>query len=114
MNSVTLILLGSLTVTAYRPVAEQTKPECTNRDHCHTSIDENTNELGVAASQDLIKSGRLHYHDVIWIPGIGYRIVFDTMNARHKNSIDVFVYSKDEERKMGTRHLNVYRLTEPK
>lgn len=105
-----LLLLGVLTVTAYRAVPEQTKPECRSNHECQTSVGENVNELGVAASQDLLASGKVRYGDVVYIPGIGNRIVFDTTNARLRNTFDVFVYSKDEEKAMGVRHLNVYRM----
>ncbi len=113
MTTIELVLIGTMTITAYRPVAWQTKPQCTNRSDCRTSIGENVSELGVAVSQDLLRSKRVKYGDVLWIPGIGYRKVFDTMNARHKNSVDIFVYEKWEEHKIGTRHLKIYRIGEP-
>lgn len=105
-----LVLLGLLTVTSYRPVPEQTKPNCKNRHECETSIGENVSELGVAVSPDLLASGRVHYRDCVYIPGIGYRIVDDTTNKRLYNTVDVFVYEKDEERAFGVRRLKVYVL----
>ena len=105
-----LILLGILTVTAYRLVPEQTKPECVNRSHCTTANGENVSELGVAVSQDFIKSGAIHYGDVLCIDGYGCRIVNDTTNIRHHKCLDLFVYTKNEEHKVGTRHLKVWVL----
>jgi 3D (Asp-Asp-Asp) domain-containing protein len=108
-----LILLGMLTVTAYRPVPWQTKPECKNRHSCETSIGDNVNETGLAVSQDLLESGAVHYGDVLYIPGIGFRICNDTMARRNRKAVDIFVYEKNEERKIGIRHLNVWVLTQP-
>lgn len=102
------ILLGILTVTSYRPVAEQTKPECTSRYHCTTSIDDGVTKFGVAVSQDLLKAGRVHYGDVLWIDGFGYRIVNDCMNARIKNAVDMMVFTRNEEKRVGTRTIKVY------
>ncbi len=107
------VLIGTMTITSYRAVPAQTKPTCKSRDACHTSIDENVNELGCAVSQDLLASGKVHYHDVLWIPGAGYRIVFDTMHPRIHNSIDVFVYSRAEEVKFGVKHLRVWVVATP-
>lgn len=118
-----LIVLGVLTVTSYRPVAEQTRPECTSRFHCTTSIDDGVTKFGVAVSQDLLKSGRVHYGDILWVDGFGYRVVNDCMGlVRHQggkvvpitNSIDLMVFTRDEEKAIGTRHKKVLIFTEPK
>jgi 3D (Asp-Asp-Asp) domain-containing protein len=109
MNPHVLItLLGSLTITSYRAVPEQTTPTCKDRYHCTTSIGENVSELGCAISQDLLKSGKVHYHDIIIIDGFAPRIVDDTMNPRIHNSIDLFVYTKDEERRINVQHKRVW------
>jgi 3D (Asp-Asp-Asp) domain-containing protein len=110
---VKLILIGTLTATSYRPVPAQTKKECVNRDKCRTSIDENVSELGVAVSQDLLASGQVHYRDVLFIDGIGYRIVNDCLNARIHNAIDIFVYTRAEEKAFGVRHLKVWVIGQP-
>lgn len=102
------ILLGTLTATSYRPVVQQTKPECTSRDHCHTANDENVSQLGVAVSQDFLDSGALHYGDCLYIDGVGFRLVNDCLNRRHKRSVDVFVYTLAQEKKFGVRHLKVW------
>lgn len=107
------VLLGVLTATSYRPVPAQTKPECTGRHHCETAIGENVSELGVAVSQDLLGSGAVHYRDVLFIDGVGYRIVNDCLNARFRNAIDVFVYTQDEEKAFGTKHLKVWLISKP-
>jgi 3D (Asp-Asp-Asp) domain-containing protein len=105
-----LILLGVLVVTSYRPVPEQTKPECQGRYRCETSTGENVSELGVAVSRDLLATHRVNYGDVVYIPTVGFRIVNDTMAIRHRNAVDVFVYTKAEERRFGVRHLKIYKL----
>lgn len=103
-----LLLLGVLTVTSYRPIPAQTKPECTSRDHCRTSIDDGVTKFGLAVSQDLLKDGRLHYGDAVYVDGYGWRIVNDCMNARHRNSVDLMVMTKAEERAVGVRKLKVW------
>lgn len=105
-----IVLLGVLTVTSYRPTPAQTKPECRDRFHCTTSIDDGITMYGVAASQDLLKSGRLHYGDVVYIEGYGYRIVNDTMNARHTESLDMLVFTRDQEKAVGVRKIKIYKL----
>ena len=103
-----LILLGTLTITSYRAVPAQTKPTCTDRHHCETSTGENVSELGVAVSQDLLLSGKVRYGDIVCVSGYPCRIVFDTMAAKNKNAVDLFVYTKAEERAVGVRHLKVW------
>lgn len=108
------ILLGTMTVTSYQAIPAQTKPECKNRFECTTSIDDGITMYGAAASQDLLKSGRLHYGDVIDVPGFGKRVINDCMNIRHKNAIDLLVFSYQEEKRVGVRHLPVYKIGERK
>ena len=69
--------------------------------------------FGVAASQDLLHSGKVHYGDVLFVEGYGYRVVNDTMNTRIHNAVDMMVFTKSEERRIGVRHLNVYVLSQP-
>lgn len=97
------ILLGVLTVTSYRPVASQTDSSPT-----WTSIGDRTTKFGCAVSQDLLKSGAVHYGDVLYIEGYGKRVVNDTMNKRHTNHVDLLVFTHGEEKVIGTRHLKVY------
>lgn len=104
------LLLGVLTMTSYQPKPEQTKPTCIDRFHCTTSIDDGITKFGVAVSQDMLASGTLHYGDVLYIPGYGYRVVNDTMNIRHKRCIDLMVFTRGEEKAVGVRRLNVYKI----
>lgn len=108
-----LVLLGVMQITSYRPVPEQTKPECTNRNHCRTSIGENFSEIGIAASQDLLKSGRVHYNDCVYIEGYGFHVIDDTMANRITGAFDLPVYTRLEEKKIGVRHLKVWLIERP-
>lgn len=103
-----LVLLGALQVTSYQPIPAQTKPECVNRHQCETSIGDGITKYGVAVSQDLLKAGKVHYGDALYIPGYGWRIVNDCMNKRHINAVDLMVFTRAEEKAVGVRHLNVY------
>ncbi len=108
-----MVLLGTLTLTSYQPIPAQTKPTCLNRHQCDTSIGDGITMYGAAASQDLLKSGRLHYGDIIYVPGFGYRVINDCMAARHKNAIDLLVFTYSEEKRVGVRHIKIYRMGEP-
>jgi 3D (Asp-Asp-Asp) domain-containing protein len=108
-----VLLLGILTATSYRPVPAQTKPTCLDRHHCETANGENVSELGVAVSQDFLNSGVLHYGDCLYIDGVGFRLVNDCLNSRYRKSVDVFVYTRREERQFGVRHLKVWLVKPP-
>ena len=103
-----LVLLGMLQVTSYRPIPAQTKPECRNRHACETSIGDGITRYGVAVSQDLLESGVVHYGDVLYVEDYGWRIVNDAMGPKARNAIDLMVFTRDEEKAVGVRHLNVY------
>ena len=103
-----------VTLTSYQPIPAQTKPDCHDRHNCETSIGDGITMYGAAVSQDLLRSGRVHYGDILYVPGFGYKVVNDCMNARLKNSIDLLVFTKEKEKKVGVRHLIVYVLGEPK
>lgn len=108
------VLLSSFTmVTAYRPVPEQTKPECAGRHHCETSIGENVSMLGAAVSPDLLASGKVRYRDVLFIPGVGYRIVNDCTHPRLRNTVDVFVYTLAQERALKPHRSAVHVIRTP-
>ena len=62
---------------------------------------------GAAVSPDLLLSGEACYGDALVIPGIGIRIVNDTTNKRLKNTVDIFVDTKEQEHRIGVRHLKV-------
>lgn len=103
-----LILIGTLTVTSYRPTPAQTRPECVDRYHCDTANGDGITMYGVAVSGDYLDSGELKYGDVLFVPGFGMRVVNDRMGDRAKHSIDLLVFTKAQERKVGTRHEKVY------
>lgn len=92
-------------LTGYQPVSKQTDSSPT-----WTSIGDRTTKFGVAVSQDLLADGRVKYGDVLYIPGFGYRVVNDCMNARHRNRVDILVFTQAEEKKVGVRKITVYKL----
>lgn len=98
----------AVTLTSYQPIPEQTDGSPT-----WTSIGDRTSKFGCAVSQDLLRSGRVSYGDVLLIDGFGYRIVNDTMNARIRNGVDLLVFTHAEEKKIGVRHVTVHVLRRP-
>lgn len=105
-----VVLIGTVTLTSYQPLPAQTKPSCLNRHQCETSIGDGITQFGAAVSQDLLKSGVVHYGDVLSIEGVGMRVVNDTMNKRHKKCVDLLVFSYAEEKKVGVQHRRVWVL----
>ena len=101
----TLTFISSMTVTSYRSVPAQT-----DSSPYITSIGEKVNKSGVAASQDLLKAGTLKYGDIIYVEGYGLKVVNDTMHPRMTNHIDMWVKTKAEEHKVGTRTLRIYKI----
>ena len=101
MNGIALaaIFVGNLTLTSYRSVPSQTKP----KDCEWTSIGDRVCRDGVAVSQDLLESGRVRYGDWIYIEGVGLKRINDTMNRRHREHVDVWVRTLDEERAFHSR-----------
>ncbi len=97
----TVIFLGALVVTSYRSVPGQTdsSPD-------FTSIGERCNPHGVAVSQDLlaVNGGPLHYGDTLFIEGVGWRVVNDTMNARWKKRLDIWVPDYESEHRFYQRY----------
>lgn len=106
----TATLLGSMIVTSYRSVPEQT-----DNSPFITSIGEHVCKDGVAASQDLLLSGKVKYGDWVYIEEIGFKRINDTMNKRHVNRMDVWVGSFKEEKafheRFGNRKLKIYLIT---
>lgn len=121
-----IVVLSSLTVTSYQPIPAQTKPECRDRYHCTTSIDDGVTMFGAAVSQDLLRSGAAKYGDVLNVPGFGLRVVNDVMGPTRcvkrnvggqcvkrvpqTRAIDLMVFSYEEEHRVGVRHLSVTRI----
>lgn len=96
-------------MTAYRSVKAQT-----DSSPWITSIGERVHPHGVAISQDLLKrfGGPLNYGDLIYIEDVGFKIVNDVMNPRHKNRFDIWVATQDKEkefhRKFKDRKLKIW------
>ncbi len=90
------VLLGTMTATSYRSVPSQT-----DNTPFHTSTGEHVHPHGIAVSRDLLArwGGPLHYGDLVYIEGVGTKIVFDTMNERHKQHLDVWVPTLQDEQK---------------
>ncbi len=62
-------------------------------------------------SQDMLHDGRVKYGDILYIEGYGARVVNDCMNKRHKNKVDLLVFTTKEEHAIGIRHnVKVWRL----
>ena len=100
-----IVLLGTMTVTAYRPVPSQTDSTPT-----YTSINDRTTKFGIAVSQDLLESGEIQYGDVLKVDGLGLRIVNDTMARRHTRSVDLLVLTREEEKRVGIRRCKIWRI----
>lgn len=98
--TVIALLIGSMTLTSYRSVPQQT-----DETPFHTSIGERVSVRGCAVSRDLLKrwGGPLNYGDLIYIEGTGYRFVNDCMAARHKRAVDVWVETYKDEKEFGVR-----------
>lgn len=106
MNLVlTTVLLGSMALTSYRSVPNQT-----DSSPYITSIGERTNPSGVAVSRDLLTrwGGPLNYGDYLYIEGVGIKRVNDCMHERHVKSIDVWVNTYKEEKDFGVRKGRVW------
>ena len=87
-----------LTVTSYRPIPAQTDSSPNWTSTGSPAV------MGIcAASRDLLSDGRLHYGDIVEVPKLGVYKVMDTMNKRHKNHIDILVYTVTQERIVGWR-----------
>ncbi len=99
--------LGEFYVTAYRSLSKYT-----DNSPYWSSIGVRTNPWMVAVSPDWLKDKRLNYHDVVFIAGVGFKVVGDCMNSRHKNRFDVWVASyaeeKDFDKKFRGKKLKVY------
>lgn len=99
MNQTSLALIvlfvGNLHTTSYRSVPNQTDDS-----PFYTSNGERCNVNGVAVSRDLLNrwGGPLHYGDMLYINGIGWKKVNDVMALRHKKAIDIWVPTYAEER----------------
>lgn len=89
----TSVFLGSMIVTSYRSVPNQT-----DSSPYLTSIGERVGRDGVAVSQDWLLTGKIKYGDWVYIEEIGFKKVNDTMNARFSKRMDVWVTNYAEEK----------------
>lgn len=116
----TLLLIGTLQVTSYRSVKNQT-----DSTPFTTSTGERVHPYGVAVSEDLLCPhaygkhkvhkkvdcpyyNRIHYGDWLYVEGYGLKVVNDVMNPRHKQSIDLWVRTLAQEKAVGVKRLEVY------
>ena len=98
-------LLGNMTITSYRSVEEQTDDT-----PYITSTGEYVHSAGVALSRNLLKrwDGSVEYGDLVYIEGYGFKIVNDCMDARHRNAVDIWVATHEEEKAIGVRRGKVW------
>lgn len=94
MKLLLAVYIATVTPTAYQPIPAQTDNTpliAANGKMVHSD--------GIAVSRDLHKrwGGQLDFGDLVYIEGIGYKIVNDTMNERHRNAIDILVRTHREE-----------------
>ena len=105
--AIPITFLGEVKATAYRSVPAQTKP----KGYYWTANGERCNVHGCAVSRDFLKKngGPLDFGDLILIDKIGFKFVNDTMNARHRRRIDIWVNSYVDEKKFDKefRHDNL-------
>lgn len=117
MTVLELVFLGALQLTSYRPVPAQT-----DSTPFITSTGERVHKHGAAVSRDLLcplsygrnknhtigssrrcDPSRLHYDDWIFIDGYGLKVVNDVMHERHKQAVDMLVFTYKEEKGVGLR-----------
>lgn len=104
------VLLGNMTVTSYRSVPEQT-----DSTPFITASGEHVHPHGVALSRDLLKrwGGPVSYGDFVYIEGYGLKVVNDTMHPRHRNHVDIWVKTYDEEKAIGWKQGRVWIVKMP-
>ncbi len=56
----------------------------------------------------MLRDGRVHYGDVLYIEGYGPKVVNDCMNSRMRNAVDMWVATREEEKRVGVRKLKVW------
>lgn len=101
----TAVFIGTMTVTSYRSVPNQT-----DSSPWITSIGERVHPHGIAVSRDLLKKngGPINYGDEIYVEGFGFKVVNDTMNKRYKSSVDIWVRTYAEEKKVGVQNRSLW------
>lgn len=96
-------LLGELYVTAYRSVPEQT-----DSSPFYTATGERVHAFGMALSRDLLSrwGGPVEYGDLVYIEGLGFKRVNDSMNGRHRQRGDIWVATLGDEAAFHSRFKN--------
>jgi len=94
------LFIGNLNVTAYQPIEEQTDASpCITASNRYVHID------GVAISRDLHVNygGELEFGDMVFIKGVGFKVINDLMHSRHMKSIDILVENEAQEAEIWKR-----------
>ena len=100
-----VILIGNMQITSYRSVEAQTDDT-----PFITATGDRTHHNGIALSRDLLHrwGGPIDYGDLLYIEGFGFKRVNDCMNKRHKNSVDMWVATYEEEKAVGVRQGRIW------
>lgn len=108
------IFLGLMVITSYQPIPGQTRAECKDKDHCWTAESDVPTKHGCAVSHDLLQKGLVRYGDILVIEDNGtpfkFRVVNDVMAARHHRSVDLLVFTRSDEHKVGVRKCKVWAI----
>lgn len=98
-----VVVIGQLIGTAYRSVPEQT-----DESPFYTATGEHVCAHGIAVSLDMLKrnGGPFNFGDVVYIEDLGFKVVNDTMNKRHKGRFDVWVATYKEEKEFDQNYRN--------
>ena len=88
------VYIATVTPTAYQPISTQTDNTpliAANGKMVHSD--------GIAVSRDLHErwGGPLKFGDLVYIEGIGYKIVNDVMHERYERRVDILVWTEAEE-----------------
>ena len=114
------VLLGNMTITSYRSERRQTDDT-----PFITATGEHVHSAGIALSRDLLKrwNGSVDYGDIVYVENFGFKIVNDCMGRTKcagrnnggcknripiKKSVDMWVATLEEEKKVGVRHGKVW------
>lgn len=89
------VLLGNVQITSYRSVPSQT-----DSDPFITASGSYVHPNGVALSRDLLSrwGGSVNYGDIVYVEGIGFKVVNDCLAAKHKQWIDIWVPNLEAEK----------------
>lgn len=97
------IKLKSIRITAFNNISNQTD-ETPNIMASNRLVYEGA----VAISRDIKNSYKLKFGDLIYIKKLHkYFVIEDLMNKKYKNSVDVFMFSKEEALKFGVKKSDI-------